>query len=193
VSFKSRVFGQLTILKEIKTDIFLCRCSCGNEIEVWRSLLTNDVQRHCGCLPVVYSFHGHMRCSWSRDGRTIRRYSAEYNSFSAMKTRCLNRNSSEYHNYGGRGIRICERWLLPKCEGFKNFIEVMGPRPSGKTLDRIDPQGHYCPQNCRWADTDTQHRNQRRFLYPDGDVPPVESYRVMEQRLEAEYEEAHPY
>src|SRR6266403_4008305 len=166
MSWKTGVFGSLTILKEIKPDIFLCECSCGNKVEVWRSLLNNDVRRHCGCLPEVRAFFGHMRCSWTRDGRSIRKFSAEYNSYASMKTRCLNKRNGSYENYGGRGIRICERWLLPKCQGFKNFIDDMGPRPSGKTLDRIDPQGHYEPTNCRWADSDTQFRNQRRWLYP---------------------------
>ena len=187
MSFLTGKFGLLTIQKEISPDIFLCVCACGTEVEVWRSVLVNDVRRHCGCLPVVLSFHGHMRCSWTRDGRPIRKYSGEYNSFSAMRTRCLNKKNVSYEFYGGRGIRICRRWLLPKCEGFKNFIDDLGPRPSGKTLDRINPQGHYSPENCRWADQDTQHLNQRRYLWPDGDgMPPVERYRAMEQRIEEE-------
>ena len=107
-----------------------------------------------------------------------------------MRQRCENPNNQAYGDYGGRGITICKRWTLPRGEGFRNFLADMGPRPSGKTLDRIDPQGHYEPTNCRWADAEVQANNQRRYLYPDGDMPPVEDFASMEKRLE---EELHPY
>ena len=110
-----------------------------------------------------------------------------------MKSRCLYKRGEQYADYGGRGIHICERWLLPKCVGFKNFIDDMGPRPVGKTLDRIDPCGHYEPGNCRWADATTQNHNQRKYLYPDGNEPPVEDYLAMEKRLEEEESDLNPY
>jgi hypothetical protein len=74
----------------------------------------------------------------------------------------------DYSRYGGRGITVCDRWLVPGGQGFLNFIADMGPRPVGKTLDRENPNGHYNPSNCRWADNDTQHANQRRYLWPGG-------------------------
>jgi hypothetical protein len=188
MSVKTGVYGKLTIVKEVSPAVFLCKCACGNEVTVWRSLLVKDIKTNCGCTPSnsTYAYHGHVRCSWTREGRSIRRWSSEYLSYQSMKTRCLNEKQLQYCDYGGRGIRICERWLLPKCAGFKNFIDDLGPRPSGKTLDRIDPQGHYEPGNCRWADGETQGRNQRRYLYPDGNEPPVEKYSEMEKRLEEE-------
>ena len=99
--------------------------------------------------------------------------SNEFYSWRAMRFRCLLKNDHAYSEYGGRGIKICQRWLLPRGVGFQNFLTDMGPRPICMTLDRIDVQGHYEPTNCRWADSDTQHRNQRKFLFPDGEVPPV--------------------
>lgn len=83
----------------------------------------------------------------------------EYTSYKSMKARCLNPNASGYHNYGGRGIKICDRWLGQ--DGFRNFLEDMGERPFNFSLDRIDPSKGYCPENCRWANWKTQGANRR--------------------------------
>lgn len=84
-----------------------------------------------------------------------------YNSYKAMRNRCYNPNNQAYKHYGLRGIKVCDRWLEPKGVGFKNFLEDMGERPDGHSLDRIDNNGHYCKENCRWSTNAEQSRNKR--------------------------------
>lgn len=90
-----------------------------------------------------------------------------YHSWMAMRARCLNPNASDYGYYGGRGITICARW-----DRFENFLEDLGERPPGKTLERIDNDGNYEPGNVRWATKSEQCRNTRQnhYLTHDGET-----------------------
>lgn len=96
--------------------------------------------------------------------------SAEYQTWSHMKQRCLNVNNDRYEDYGGRGITVCARWL-----DFMAFYEDMGPRPPGMTLNRIDNERGYEPGNCAWATRKQQQNNMRRNV----------SYRIKGQRMTA--------
>ena len=88
-------------------------------------------------------------------------YSRPYNIWSSMRQRCSNPNAANYFRYGAKGITVCERW-----KKFDNFISDMGEPPTGRhTLDRIDPHGDYTPENCRWADLETQFNNKRNNVH----------------------------
>jgi hypothetical protein len=88
--------------------------------------------------------------------------SPAYWSWQAMKKRCLDPRNDSYEYYGGRGITICKRWMK-----FENFYEDMGPRPNGMTLDRIDTDSNYCPENCQWGDQYTQLSTRRAYRRRD--------------------------
>lgn len=198
-----RKFGCLTITKELQKDaLYLCDCKCGNELEIFYSLLANKVQLDCGmCRPkfnwkgaVVVrkniNFHSRMVSTKTRHRRGkykgILKYktrtSAEYNSWASMIGRCEQLNNDAWEHYGGRGIRVCQRWKGGK-EGFFNFIRDMGPRPKGKSLDRINVQGHYEPTNCCWSTDAYQRANQRRILFRNKRIPKVERVKQMEERV----------
>jgi hypothetical protein len=135
--------------------VWNCVCSCGNEIAVRASSLQTENTRSCGCLhrettSKTFRKHGKSR-------------SKEYQVWRTMKKRCTDQNGRWWHIYGGRGIRVCKRWLDPK-SGFENFLADMGPRPQGMQLDRRENNGNYTPKNCRWATPKQNSRNTRRVI-----------------------------
>jgi hypothetical protein len=181
-----RKFGRITVLRETATeDIYLCRCRCGRQVELYRSQLTKGVIRHCGCLATsgrerhVYTQrplrYKHIRYCGRPGFRTKRaRRTGEYMSYLAMINRCCYKTLGVYKEYGGRGITVDPRWRFgQRGKGFVNFLDDMGARPVNTSLDRIDVQGHYRKSNCRWASQSVQAQNQRRHLFEEGKEPPV--------------------
>lgn len=127
-----------------------CLCDCGEYTTVEEYKLKAKKTLSCGC----YRREMHKLKTSTHGMHT----SATYNSWDTMTQRCTNIRNSNYSYYGGRGITICDRWL----ESFENFLEDMGVRPEGKTLDRIDVDGNYEPSNCRWATYSEQSSNKRK-------------------------------
>lgn len=142
-------FGRLVVLGMIvekgKKTRLHCRCDCGNEATPWAENVRRGLTKGCGC-KVLEGNHIHGR-----------RNSREYVSWNMLTQRCTNPRNHGWKNYGGRGIRVCDRWL----NSFEAFYADMGPRPPKTSIDRIDPNGNYEPGNCRWADAQTQARNKR--------------------------------
>ena len=126
----------------------LYRCECGTEKWIQRDDVNRGHTTSCGCANVeAVTTHGH-----ASDGK----WSRTYNSWRGMRTRTGNPNAHNYHNYGGRGILCCERWAV-----FANFLEDMGERPEGKTIDRKNNDKGYYPENCKWATKKEQEGNKR--------------------------------
>lgn len=132
----------------------LWRCDCGAETKTAYSRVKTGYSKSCGCMAVEASKnnikHGNRRGSKS---------SPAYSSWIAMNTRCNNPASKDYVRYGARGIKICERWRV-----FENFLADMGPRPDGKTLERIDSMLGYFPGNVKWGDHFEQAQNRTSSL-----------------------------
>ena len=141
-----------------------CQCDCGNEKTIPVSDLTQRRSTSCGCLrsetrkKMNFDMATHRHTVRKDDGS--RESSPTYRSWKSMHDRCNNSNSPNYHLYGGRGIRICDRW---NGKGkFVNFLADMGERPDGMTLDRKETDGNYEPSNCRWATASEQTKNRRQ-------------------------------
>lgn len=146
--------GRLTVISRHGTTpdnqnaTWLCKCECGKELVVPGSRLRNGNTQSCGCLHEE---------RWRAAVVTHGMHSTKmYRAWSEMKQRCINPSRPNYNNYGGRGIKICDRWLK-----FENFLADMGVRPEGMTLERKDPDGNYCPENCVWASYKVQASNKR--------------------------------
>lgn len=178
IDISGRRFGRLVALERVgrtlapngtRRSMWRCQCDCGKESVVKYIALTSGNTRSCGCMEEE-NRHANMQNAAAQRRKSVSKNFCGnleahplYNTWKSMLMRCNNPNVRGYRHYGGRGIEVCERWSGDL--GFENFVNDMGDRPDGTTLDRTNVNGNYEPSNCRWATLTEQANNKTNSVY----------------------------
>lgn len=162
IDLTGQKFNKLAVIERAGSDTagatWRCLCDCGKESVVSAGKLKSGHTKSCGC-------HRDEMIGKTHRTHGMANKSTTYRTWKEMRQRCNNPNATQYKWYGQRGITICPSWAE-----YQNFLADMGERPSGKTLDRINPDGNYSPENCRWA-TAKEQAESNRGCFQKGSIP----------------------
>lgn len=189
IELSGQVFGYLTVLSRVSATgqaRWLCACKCGKKTIVPGYDLRTGIIKSCGCLRIEI-----VKKRSITHGKTK---TIEYYAWINMRNRCYYKKNKTFNRYGALGITVCDQWR----HSFETFLTDMGPRPFGYSLDRIDPRGNYCPENCRWTTLEIQQTNKKctKFAILNGETKPISiwcrilgiSYRTIRARIAAGWE-----
>jgi hypothetical protein len=176
-------FGRLVVIKfshkkeknNSRKYYFLCKCDCGKEKTIEASALIYNKTISCGC------YHSEkVKRPKNKDVKVTTNKSL-YSRWSSLKQRCYDKNNSRYKNYGARGIKVCDEWLGKN--GSENFIRwaLQNGYNDDLTIDRIDVNGDYCPENCRWVSNKEQASNKTTnvFVFYNGDKKTIREWSLI--------------
>lgn len=169
-------YGKLTVLSQWRGECYRqygsCLCECGNEKVIRLSHLPYGKIVSCGCVAIEKIRKLNLSHGEAHKSR-------EWQTWMSMKQRCYDIKIPNYKDYGGRGIKVCDRWL----NSFEAFLNDMGRRPSGLSIDRIDNNGNYEPSNCKWSTRKEQANNRRKILKTKKSISEWGDYLQMSKKV----------